>query len=272
MKLVPAILLALAPFAAQAVVDTTSTTDPGATDAAWSWVGSMSGASAVAVGPHTILTAGHVGMGTFSLGGLSYAAVSTAVAPKIDGTKVDLRVVQLSGTLPGWYGLGTSAAKRSVVTMVGFGGAGVVKNDGAGYSLMGGGARRAGTNLVSDRKTWKNRGPVLTSMLNGAGESVLAGGDSGGGWFVDGELVGISSFVFSNNNRKSDFGWSKKAYFGSGAVNLTNSKVRKWVLSQTPMSRGFILPSAAPQAVPEPGTWAALGLGVAAFLRRRKAA
>lgn len=265
-----AFLLALLPFSAYAVVDTTSTVDPGVADSSWSWVGSMNGASAVAIGPRTVLTAKHVGAGAFVLGGRSYAMYSSTAAPKMNGTDVDLRVVRLRDVLPGWYELGLSVAKKSAVTMVGFGGAGVVNDKGNAYRILGGGDRRAGSNVITDRKKVGGRGPALTSMLDGAGDSVLAGGDSGGGWFAGGKLVGISSYVFSNDDKKASFGWAKKAYFGSGAVDLTDSKVRKWLLGQVSDTRGLSSAQLGAQPVPEPGTIAVLGLGAAALLRRRK--
>lgn len=229
----------------------------------------MSGASAVAVGPRTVLTASHVGAGAFVLDGITYAATSTAVAPNVKGSKVDLRVVQLASDLPGWFGLGTTAPTNATVTMVGYGGTGMLNASGNGYILTKGGTRRSGENQITKHTSYKGFGPTITSMLNRAGESALAGGDSGGGWFVEGKLVGISAFTFTKNLRKPNYGWSKSAYFGSGAIDLTNRSIAGWVTSQiaaVPTTRTF----GEPQAVPEPASFATLLVGAAALLRRRR--
>jgi len=264
-------LLTLAPIAAHAIMDSTSAFDPGSADTLYSWVGQMSNASAVAVGPYTILTAGHVTGNDFFLNGVSYRMLSTETAPRVGGSVVDLRVVQVQDLLPGWYDIGTKAPTKATVTMVGYGNGGVVNADGTGYSINGFGIRHAGENTISKRTRVKGQGPVLLSLLDDAGESVVAGGDSGGGWFIDGELVGISDFNYTTDLDRPNFGWDGKSYFGSGAIDLTNKNIAKWVSAQIAegnaygQSRSFT-----PQTVPEPGTWAALGLGALALLRRKR--
>ena len=261
MRRAPVFLLAFLPLAAHAIVGSSDKRSAPPT----SWVGRMSNGSAVAVGPHTVLTASHIAANNFLLDGTAYAVTSTAVAPKIGGSKVDLRVVQLAGNLPGWYELGTSAKTNATVTMVGYGTAGVLNSVGNGYVLTKGGTRLEGENQITKHKSYKDFGPSITSMLNHAGEAALAGGDSGGGWFVDGKLVGISAFTFTNDVRKANYGWGKSAYFGSGAIDLTNKGVAKWVASQIATTR-----SLPPQAVPEPATVATFIVGVAAALRKRR--
>lgn len=265
-------LLALAPIAAHAVMDSTSTSISGGVDTQYSWVGQMSGASAVAIGPHTILTAAHVGAGDFLLNGSTYQVASTATAPKVGGSAVDLRIVQTSDLLPGWYELGTKVASKNTVTMVGFGSDAVVNADGTGYSGREFGLRHSGENTITKKTTVKGRGPVLLSLLDDAGEAVVAGGDSGGGWFMGDKLVGITDFNYSNDPDRPDFGWEGKSYFGSGAIDLTNKNIAKWVGAQIALGNqlGGDTRNFPAQAVPEPGTWAALGLGALALLRRRK--
>jgi len=299
-------LFGFASVAAHAIVSTSSKTAALGPDAAWSYVGKMSGCSAVAVGPHTILTAGHVTAGNFLLGSQTYRMTSTEMAPSINRKAVDLRLVTVADTLPGWYQIAKSVSTKSTVTMVGYGATGVVNAAGTGYSITGGnGTRRAGTNTI-DTKTTYDPGPSLISMLEKSGESALAGGDSGGGWFVGGQLVGISAFTLSTSTSKPDYGFASKAYFGSGAIDLTNSVLQNWLAPirlSTRTSRGIFGDFAgpgldldsdfgtdldsglgsdfdvdgdalggSPQAVPEPASMAALGLGAVVMLRRKRSA
>lgn len=276
--------LGLLPLASYAVVDTTSKTSPGGADASWSWVGMVGGCSGVAIGPHTVLTAAHVGGTDFFLNGKAYAMSSTVTAPSIGGSAIDLRIVQIRDVLPGWYQMGSSIKKKDGISMVGYGATGVVNSVNTGYNVGGSvGERHAGDNKVSDFKSVKGYGPTLRSMLTKAGDAALGGCDSGGGWFAKGKLVGISSFTFLTAN-KPEYGWGKSAYFGSSAIDLTNSKVNKWVKSQLAdaSSRSAFGPellSPSPemasdivrvQSTPEPGSLLALGVGLLAFLRRRR--
>jgi hypothetical protein len=185
--------------------------------------------------------------------------------------------------------------------MVGYGRSGTVLANGTGYNTgVAAGTRRAGGNGIDGLDVLDvnngvvGGGPVMFSYLKGAGEAVLASGDSGGGWFEGGTLVGISSFVFNdtgwsykdgsgthNGQGAPDYGFPRGTdlnydtngdgiadatlpagtpYFGSGAINLTDPQIQTWL-----KSRGV-------QAVPEPASMAALGLGVIAILKRRKKA
>lgn len=273
MKRIATFAVLVAPLAAHAVVASTSRLLPTAADAAWTGVGRMNGASAVAVGAHLVLTAGHVGAGDFLLGDVAYRMVSSEGAPKVGGKGVDLRLVTVAETLPSWYALGGSAKKGATVTMVGYGGTGVLNDSGRGYTLNGGGTQHAGTNKISSKEKTKGRGPTMRAMLDRAGESVLAPGDSGGGWFVGQSLVGISDFTFSKDPRKKDYGFGKKAYFGSGAVDLTDGTLRKWLngrIAQDAAAPSFA--RARVQAVPEPAPAAALAFGALVLLRRRRRA
>ena len=270
-----AFAVTLAPLAAHAVVATTSPYEGGSPDSTYAFVGQMSGASAVAIGPHLVLTAGHVGAGDFVLGTDVYRMTSTEIAPDWKKRDVDLRLVTVAETLPGWYTVGNSVKKGASVTMVGYGYTGVVKSDGSGYDLTTAGARYAGTDKISSKETTSGVGPTMRVMLNGAGDSVLTPGDSGGGWFSNGELVGISAFTYTKNSKKAAYGWSGTDYFGSGAIDLTNGLLNDWIDGQISDDLQFsvLYPDpgfyGGPEAVPEPGTFAALALGAVAFLRRR---
>jgi len=261
----------------QAVVATTSKNSPLGPDSSWSFVGTMGGASAVAIGPHTVLTAGHVTASDFHLGSQTYRFSSSAMAPFVKGQAVDLRVVQLSDTLPGWYQVAKSVSTKSTVTMVGFGETGVVNSVASGYAIDApDSVRRAGQNTITSKST-TDRGPSLIAMLDKAGKAALASGDSGGGWFVGGKLVGISAFTYTKDPKKPTYGFAKNAYFGSGAIDLTNSALQAWLkgyagrflsaLDTSPLDQGHT------QAVPEPTSLACLfsgGILLTCGRRRRR--
>jgi hypothetical protein len=196
------------------------------------------------------------------------------MAPLVKHKAVDLRVVQLADTLPGWYQVAKSVSTKSAVTMVGFGQTGVVNAPANGYAIIGDAdVRRAGQNIIST-KTTTDRGPSLIAMLDTAGEAALATGDSGGGWFVKGKLVGISAFSYTKDAKKASYGFAKKAYFGSGAIDLTNSTVQAWLrglsgrglsaFDRTPIDVGHT------QAVPEPASIVGLSVGGVLLARGRK--
>lgn len=265
--ILPALLL---PLAAPAVVATTSKAQVAPSASDWSGVGQMGGASAVAIGPHLVLTAAHVAATDFLLGGVTYHMTSTEYAPNVKKSAVDLRMVTVAEALPTWYLLANSVKKGAKVTMVGFGGAGVVNAAGDGYVIESGG-KHTGTNTIASQETTSGQGPTIRAALKKAGDAVLAGGDSGGGWFVNGQLVGISDFTYTNSKKTKAYAFSKKGDFGSGAVDVTNGTIRAWLAGQAtgssakPMSR-----VASIQAVPEPSSLATFGLGVLGLARLRR--
>lgn len=288
--------LALAPFAG-AVVGTTSTTTVSPADVTWSFVGLVNGGvSGVAIGPRTILTAKHVGLaagGTFQLGAQVFTVQNVVNGPTVHGIATDLTLANLTTTLPGFYNVATSATAGNSITMVGFGGSGVVNSAGNGYSItVGAGTRRAAGNVLDGTVDVDGIGPSHYAYLDGAGEAALVGGDSGGGWFnASGQLIGINSFYFNDTDWTTvpqgappappgyqDYGFPNantngyhyhsgapwnldvdlnpgERYFGSGAVDVTSPEVRSWIQAN---------------AVPEPATIAALSLGLIAAVRRRK--
>lgn len=275
LAILPALFL---PIAASAVVATTSKTQIDPSTLGWSGVGQMGGASAVAIGPHLVLTAAHVAATDFLLGGIAYHMTSTEYAPKVKKSAVDLRLVTVAETLPTWYALASSVKKGATITMVGFGGAGVVNAAGDGYAVKSGGKHK-GTNTIVSQEITSGQGPTIRAALKKAGDAVLAGGDSGGGWFMDGQLVGISDFVYTTSKKAKLYAFSKNGDFGSGAVDVTNGTIRAWLAGGvTGKSTGltanadvaFADRPATVQLVPEPASFATLGLGIVGLARLRR--
>ncbi len=180
----------------------------------WSYVGTVNGASGVYLGDyngnHWVLTAGHVGAGSFTLEGTTYGeAAGSAIPLTLDGgAATDLTVFRLEGgpTLaPLSLATGTPAVGTSV-TMIGFGinrenvqtrwTAGWVENGAPafyrGYKWATGNVKRWGANAIAGYGTHAGTTALATTFENITGSAQATSGDSGGGVFAaDGSLVGI---------------------------------------------------------------------------------
>lgn len=236
----------------------------------WDYVGRVGGASGVYLGNGWVLTAAHVGAGSFTLSGTTYSLVpgSSRGITNANGT-ADLTLFQISGppALPvlSLRSTAPSVASFSVtgstVAMIGFGG-GQGKSWGANTVTLANqlinvnGAITSAFGTVYGSKTYNGPGNQSRTINNPA---TLVGGDSGGGGFIYNatasrwELAGIHSAVGTLNTGENY----------SFMVQL--DVYRSQILSIT--------------AVPEPGLTAAmfaLGLfvvisGRAAVKRRRPA-
>ena len=216
----------------------------------WDYVGTVNGvnstASGVYLGNGWVLTAGHVGAGTFTLQGTAYAAVNGSAQgiKNADATVADITLFRIA-TLPTLAALTLAPALSNVtqVVMIGYGG-------GQGETW--------GTNWITGLKMVGVTGPYSTPFgpvssfatydyetlgVNGA---KLVGGDSGGADFIynstasQWELAGINEAV---NNSTADSYLVDLGNYASAIENIT--------------------------AVPEPTTWILFGVGAALLLVRR---
>ena len=194
-------------------------------------------ASGVAVAPKAILTAKHVGVAPVTVGSRKLQPVRSVEYPD-----ADLRIVFFDEELPFVAKRGVKTKVGDVGTIVGFGDSGVWSPD-AGHHVTTvrdrRDVRRAGTVEITEKGVAPGAGPLLVGMVTRAGIASVGTGDSGGGWFVDGKLVGIITIAI-NTARKADGsprlpyrGTPKlndgKPYAGTGAVDITDPAIAAWI-------------------------------------------
>jgi len=253
----------------------------------WDYVGAVGGASGVYLGNYDgndwVLTAAHVGAGSFTLNGVSYGAVGTAVTlTGLNGELADLTLFLIDGS-PGLTNLDLSESTPLIgqsVTMIGNGvnrGAGETdwKSDWTettnrfrsiyqGYKWTGTSAKRWGTNVVTGSATEGATEYFTTTFTSLAGSAQATLGDSGGGVFVQNgstwELAGIMGLVSTYSGQPGS-----TSVYGAQTYSADISQYRSQILS--------VIAAGGISSVPEPTTVALAGLGIlaVAFWRRRGA-
>ena len=249
-------------YSAMAVAPGT-TSDTNTSD--FAYVGSLNGASGVLVGPDMVLTAKHVGSGTFVMPG--YGSFTAVGGSAVSDPSSDLTLFRINTggmTLP-YTTIDVSAMSfGDTVTMVGWGASGSENTIMTGYDInIGAGTRRKAngvyefTEFIQDVPSNYLAGLSLIAPLRHNGQAALGGGDSGGGWFKNGRLVGTSAFIGTWGNWGTyAFSTSQTDFFASGAISLSDNQL-------------FLRNNGA-TVVPEPASMVALGLGVVVLLRRRR--
>ena len=108
--------------------------------------------------------------------------------------------------------------KGKVVAICGFGASGTLSTGATSFDRK----RRAGSNIIDDiEKDILLAGSRKNESRQTTLEMLVATGDSGGGLFIDGKLLGIISFIRSSDGTNSDYGDS------SGFLDLRQYK--RWI-------------------------------------------
>ena len=248
----------------------------------WDYLGTVSGASGIYLGQYNgyswVLTAAHVGPGTFTLASTAYNYVANTYV-QITGT--DLGVFQIDGnlSLPNLTLAATTPAIGSSVTMIGYGrnrasdlttwyvdtnawswdesqfsGWDATYN---GYKLADGQTKRWGTNLVSGTAIisygYGNVKSLYTTFDNSAGEAQGAPGDSGGGVFWNNggtpELAGVMVTIASYSGQPAN-----TSVYGNQTYAVDIAQYRNQILA----------------VIPEPSTLVLTLMAVPLLFRRRR--
>jgi len=222
----------------------------------WDYVGNGNDASCVYLGNDWVLTAGHVGAGTFTLQGTAYAAVpGSAHSISNQYGTADLTLFQIASgpslpqlVLTGSAPVPFSASQAgSQVVMIGYGGPNNTRVKSWGLNTVTSDNILASVSGYSyETIDFKTAGGTTTagqsSVTNNA---LLVVGDSGGG-----------DFLYDAASGKWRLAGINEAVNGSDSYMVQLSAYASQI-------NGIV------GVVPEPHTWVLIGLGVAALLIQR---
>ncbi len=168
----------------------------------WDYIGSVNGPSGVYLGNNWVVTAGHVGPGTFTLAGTSYSVVSGSQInlSNPDSSVADITLFQITSapSLPALTIASSAPSIGDSVAMIGYGG-------GAGKTW---GLNAVTENNLSVEVTGYSyvTTDFETDYAPPVSDYYLVSGDSGGGDFIynsstgNWELAGINEAVDDSHN------------------------------------------------------------------------
>jgi hypothetical protein len=255
-------------------------------DTFWTTVVNVGGGSGTIISRNWVLTARHV------TGNVTFNGAQRTTLQRIEHPTADLALLRVNYNFPTWTPIISSDVLGSETTIVGFGHSGTPRTNSTGYLNQSGfGTRRAITNTIGlsayltvnynfGQLTYRNYiadldthlpetpAPYDADWLGDGGATANEGsvnnGDSGGAWMVQtaqgwrlAAVTTVKLAVTEVPPGATETASSKYFAFGmsgSAGVDLSDPVHRDWVLS----------------TVPEPGTFAIVGVGIAALLRRRR--
>ena len=205
----------------------------------WDYVGTVNGASGVYVGNGWVLTAGHVGGGTFSLGGNSYSMVpGSGQTISSGGNQVDLVLFQITQepSLPSLK-IATIAPvpfskshAGSSVAMLGYGGG---QGESWGLNTVTAINMPANVESFASNDFETALGTTTTGTSSVTNNAFLVGGDSGGGDFVFNSTS--QTWMLSGVNEAIDF--SNNSFFVQ--LNTYATQINAIIAVPEPASAGF---------------------------------
>lgn len=212
-----------------------NTTAPGGVlaDSGWQYQGDWGGLLGTPVAPNFFLTAKHGGGAVGN--SFSYQGTSFVATAQFNHPTADLTLWQVGGTFPGYaplytgndeVGKGLVVFGRSAVRGAEVNVAGASPTDLRGWQWgsTGGGTRRWGENGVDAVATVSGADYLVAgfSADGGANEATLAGGDSGGGVFIQDagiwKLAGINYAVEAEFRTTADGATFLGAIFDAGGL------------------------------------------------------